>query len=230
MGCHKRALFWCVAQLGKQAEDARQGWRFTTKVNEDETKNMEIAHPPSIATREDMVGLITKVGAAADAIKKYRNELILVADAFADTIDLPSGLLTEPQLPEESLAVLLASLHWVKKLASAWESPNATALMKSKGLLPLLAYVWLHAASEEVRIGRRKPRGAAAGRSPYRLSTAAAQEVAEIIHAYKGGEYTANDLNDKLQDFATREPQVFNGLLALVRTLDETARRGSSLD
>jgi hypothetical protein len=227
MGCHKRALYWCIAQLGKQAEDARQGWWFTTEVNEDESKNKEIAHLHALATREDMVGLITKVSATTDAIRNYRRELLLVAEACSDFIDLPGGWLTEPVLPEESLSVLLASLHWVQKLATAWESPNAKALIKSKGLLFLLAYVWHCTASKEVSIGRRNSHNAASRRSPYRLSTKVAQGLSEIVHAYQGSEYTASDLNDKLQDFADTEPTLFGGILALTRTLDETARRDS---
>jgi hypothetical protein len=75
-------------------------------------------------------------------VRKYRDELLLVASCD-DSIDLPSGFLTGPEIPEESMQVLLSSLSWVRQLASAWQSPNSTALMKSKGLLFLFVYVWV---------------------------------------------------------------------------------------
>jgi hypothetical protein len=181
-----------------------------------------------MATREDMVALANKVRAALEGIKRYRDELLLVADACSDSIDLPSGLFSEPELPDESMIVLLSSLSWVRKLALAWESPNATALMKSKGLLFLLAYAWVCTAARLVDVDRKPQHRSSKGTTSYRLSTGAAQELAEVAHIYLGRSFTAGDLNDKLQDFATSEPEVFRGLLALAETLHETARNTSS--
>jgi hypothetical protein len=220
MGCHERALYWCVAQLGNDAEDARQGKRLIIKLHEDENKSQAVTVNPAMATQQDMKGLMNKARAASKTIRKYRNELLLIADVCKDSIDLPGGL----ELPEESIVILLQSLSWVQKLAAAWESPNATALMKSKGLLFLLVYVWACTAGEPAG-GDQKRRHASGKRTARRrLPNNVAQELAEIVHVYQGVNFTAGDLNDKLQDFANDEPIVFNALVALTRTVNQTAR------
>jgi hypothetical protein len=227
LGCNKRALYWCIGQLGSEAEEARQGKRLIVKVNEDERKNQEIKVNPAMATRQDMAGLINKVRAASVAIKKHRSELLMVADACRESIDLPSGFLTDLELPEEAMMILLQSLSWVQKLASAWESPNPTALMKSKGLLFLLVYVWLHTTNQPDGGGAKKHSGTKRA-TPYRIPNDAVQNLAEIVHLYQGVGFTAVDLNDKLQDFAVNEPTVFNTLVALAKVVDQTARRRST--
>ena len=50
------------------------------------------------------------------------------------------------------------------------------------------------------------------------------QNLTEVLAMYEGHEYTADDLNDKLHDFATKEPTLFDGLVALLGRLDETAK------
>lgn len=170
-----------------------------------------------------MRGLINKVDAASKAIREYRDALLLVADVCADSIELPESAFTSTELSEDSLSLLLASLHWVKKLTGAWQSPNATALLKSKGALFLLVYVWFRTASAEIVRNRRAPRKSGTRRTNTRLSRAAAQAVADIVNLCHGVEHTADALNDKLQDFTISEPEIFQTLLSLSRAIDAAA-------
>ena len=227
LGCHERVLYWCLSQIGGEAEDARQGKKRVVILHEDEGKNQERVISRAMATRQDMVVLVNKVRAAERAVRKYRDELLLVASCD-DPIDLPSGFLTGPEIPEESMLVLLSSLSWVRRLASAWQSPNSTALMKSKGLLFLLVYVWLRTATESGR-GQKQRRTGTKQATPYRIPNDAAQELAEIVHMYRRISFTAGDLNDKLQDFAVNERIVFDGLVALLEALDRTASNSASM-
>ncbi len=118
LGCHERVLYWCLSQIGGEAEDARQGKKRVVIPHEDESKNQVRVESRAMATRQDMIGLANKARAAERALRKYRDELLLVASCD-DSIDLPSGFLTGPEIPEESMQVLLSSLSWVRRLASA---------------------------------------------------------------------------------------------------------------
>ncbi len=82
--------------------------------------------------------------------------------------------------------------------------------MKSKGLLFLLVYVWLHTATKSGR-GQKQRRTGTKQTTLYRIPNDAAQELAEIVHMYRRISFTAGDLNDKLQDFALNERIVFDG-------------------
>lgn len=222
MGCQKNALYWCIGRLGKEAEDARQGEKLIVKINDDEWKVQETRVKPAMATRQDMLGLINKARATAKLVQKYRSELLLVADACVDSIDPPTGAFSGPEMAEESMTILLSSLGWIQQLASNWESPNPTALMKSKGVLFPLSYVWLstqnHGGSLTSKRSSAKQKSAW-----YRLPKRAARDLAEIAHLYAGYDFTGEDLNDKLQDFAARNPTTFSDLLALAGTLHKAA-------
>lgn len=172
-----------------------------------------------MGTREDMEGIVNAARSLSKAVRNHRDELLLVANASQDAIELPSGFLIDSlELPEEAMLVLFSSLMWLRKLASAWQSPNATALMKSKGGLFLLVYVWWHTTAHT--------RG---GSAPYRLATEHAREVTDIIDAYQGVSYHIRDLSDKLHDFATKEPVLFRRIVALLTRLDEAAKPPVSL-
>jgi hypothetical protein len=109
LGCHERMLYWCLSQIGGEAEDTRQGKKRVVIPHEDERKNQERVISRAMATRQDMIGLANKVRAAERVVRRYRDELLLVASCD-DSIDLPSGFLTGPEIPEESMLVLLSSL------------------------------------------------------------------------------------------------------------------------
>jgi hypothetical protein len=228
MGCRERALYWCVAQLGNDAEDARQGKRLVMKLDEDENKSQAVKVSPAMATQQDMKGLMNKTRAASKVIRKYRSELLLVADACRDSIDLPRGLMTEPELPEESMGILLQSLSWIQKLASAWQSPNPIALMKSKGVLFLMIYVWLNTTGAPGGRGQKKHRTLGKRPVSYQLPKKTAQFLAELIYLYGGADFEAAYLNDKVEDLAVNEPAIFDALVALLKTVDQTARTTSS--
>jgi len=221
IGCNERVLYWCLGQLTDTAEKERHGDETVIRNagSEQEEDFQKTSKPHSMPTRQDMLALSNKARNTAKAIKRQERELLLMSRVFADSIEGPSGFFNEPQLPEESIAILLSSLGWIRKLADAWQPPNLRVLTKSKGLLFLLVYVWYCTAFEEANRKRRNRR-ARKDSSSHRLSPNTALEVAEIVHAYTGKGYKAGDLNDKLQDFVTNEPAVFEPLLDLVKTLN----------
>jgi hypothetical protein len=169
-----------------------------------------------------MAGLSSKVRSAAQAIVKYREELLLLSEVCSD-IELPSGIMTEPELPEEALLLLLQSLSWVSRLSVQWQSPNATQLLKSKGLLFMLTYVWIRTTNPQTPAEVKRKPGRTRSNAAVRLPNGAAQEVAMIAHIYLGADFTSGDLSDKLQDFAHVEPALFKELIALMQILHSAA-------
>lgn len=216
-------LYWCFGQLGVEAEAARQGTRQVTRLHADESKNKTILVRPPMATRKGMLSLSRKAIAAARAIRKHRTELLLAAEGCQESIDLPTGLMTELQLPEEAIALLLSSLSWVNRLADSWQSPNPTQLMKSKGLLFLLTYTWLCSNSAFAPSRPRTTHRMTPPTATLRLSTDAAQEVAASVHIYLSAAFAPGDLSDKLQDFGSLEPALFAELIALLGALHSSA-------
>ena len=223
LGARKKVLYWCIGQLGPGAEDARQGTKHSGGIGEDGQPVGVVSRKPAMATRQDMAGLFSKVRSAAQGIRKYREELLLLSEACND-IELPSGMMTEPELPEEALLLLLNSLSWVSRLSLEWQSPNPTQLMKSKGLLFMLTYVWISTMNSQASGGVTRRLDATRDNTAARLPNSAAQEVAIIAHIFLGADFTTGDLSDKLQDFASGEPALFKELNALMQTLHSAAR------
>jgi hypothetical protein len=208
-GCNRKVLYWCIRQMGAEANHFREGEKAITVLNDNEAPREERPVKASIATREDMAGLINKLKAASRALRQHRPELLLVADACADSHPLPSGMVTGPA-PDagESMVVLLDSLSWAKRLAQSFYSPNVMTLVKSKGILFLLAYVWLHS--------QQLPGQGASKRLPRQ----AADNIAHIAYLYCRVDWSAGDVNDKLQDFHQKQPNLFRKMVSRLEDLD----------
>jgi len=151
LGCNPYVVYWCIQQMVTDANLLGGG--------------------ASMATREDMVGLSKRVRGAEELIHKYANELLLVAEACPSAHPVRRGWETDPApIAAETMHNLLDHLTWVKGLAKAWRSPNVNSLMKNKGLLYLLAYVWLHSQERVEPKAGKKQRKHSRQTSPHRLS------------------------------------------------------------
>lgn len=222
----KNVLYWCLSQLSKEEEEFRQGKEVVKFFDDDE--NSTLANKfNTLATREDLKVLAKRAKGLADYVQRYRQELDLVLEATPD-LPLPRGLSTPSPDVEDALNVLLAYLHWTQGLASSWESPFEKALMKSKGPLYLLIYVWRKVQAPSWSRDSFNSSTDSNKSSAYRLSTKNAQEIAELIHAYSEKEFSREGLSDKIQDCALREPEIFDELVALMDRLDESTMQAVS--
>lgn len=70
IGCQKRVIYWCLAELGPSANKVRLGQRNRVEVNADENKNREYVVTPATATREDMQALARKLATVAKEIHR----------------------------------------------------------------------------------------------------------------------------------------------------------------
>jgi hypothetical protein len=223
LGCIRNVLYWCIQEFGTDADRLVGGGA-------------------SMATREDMAGLSKKVKGVIEATRRYRDELLVVAEACPEAHPLRRGWLTEPApLASEQMTDLLDHLSWLDELAESWQSPNVNSLMKNKGILYLLAYVWLHTQEQpETKAEKRHSKHSSRQASPYRLPRQNADVVTEIAYQYRwkgSGEtkrgrnapqdsddsYKTEDFQDKLQDFCTEHPSLFKNMLSLLRALDKEA-------
>lgn len=99
------------------------------------------------------------------------------------------------------MPILRQSVAWARKLAEAYRPPNDRLLVKSKGILFLLIYVWIHTKKSPAggaSIKGNRPRQT----KPYRIARQDADPVAILAHRYGGLDSTPEDLIDKLEDFS----------------------------
>jgi hypothetical protein len=174
-GCRRPVLCWCLEQLGTEADERRKGKVRRLVPAEDESKSQWKITTPVLQTREDMAAFITVSRTYEEALRRVEKELLWTADAKGNAHRLPQGLLTE-ELPtaDEALLLLRQSVAWARNLAEDYRAPNDRLLVKSKGVLFLLAYVWLHTKQSptssgnirESARGRQSPIG-----SPSRMRT-----------------------------------------------------------
>ena len=240
-GCSLRVLYWCLERLGPQADRKRAGEvlklifpetpRKLIKEGavfyEDETDIDWVSWTPALATREDMAGVITKIEAAAKAIRRFEKELVMVADALGDALPLPQGLWTDELFDaDETMLILRQSLAWAKKLAASWQAPNHRLLVKSKGILYLLMYVWIHTKQSPAREGKTK-RKRSRKTKPYRIARQVAHTISIIAHLYCGMSSPAEDLIDKLEDFHDDYPDLHKSMVILLESLEESTGTAS---
>jgi hypothetical protein len=226
-GCHRGVLYWCLARLGPREDWLRLGGKEVPPFEESgETVPRRVSY--RLATREDMAALANQVKATLGLIHRFRKELLLGAEALGDDCPLPEGLVTGgPCDPLDAHFLLKASLVWVQQLATCWATPTETTLMKSKGILYLLAYAAMFPGA-----GTRdlKKKGAAAkkaegagSRSPV-LKRRTAERIAQIAHLHGGLDLPAADLITKLRRFQGDYPDLYARLADLLKHLDEAAR------
>jgi hypothetical protein len=223
-GCQRHVLYWCLAQLGPDADERRRGKERHLVPAEDEAQSHWVTTTRALPTREDMAGFINVSRAYERARCQVENGLFLVADARGDTHPLPQGLLTDgPDNAHEAMLIHRQTVAWVRKLAENYQAPNVGLLVKSKGILFLLIYVWLHtkqspASSRNIR-GKRSRQT-----KPYRIGRQPAQTIAEIADLYCGSTFLAVDLIDKLADFHEKDPKNCARMVGLLKSLDDVWR------
>jgi hypothetical protein len=190
---------------------------------EEDADLVTVEHP--LATGDDMTELINKVQTAAEMILRYENELLIAADVLLDKPQLRRDMMEfEEVTPDEAMLLLRSLLHWIKQLARAWPAPNLNTLMRSKGVLFLLAYVRMCEKRSPTSLcsGRRKKRSKQPSRD--RLTLEHADTIAHIVLIYTGEEFKPDNLVDKLQDFRRKYPTIHRRMVSLLKRLEEVAR------
>lgn len=224
-GCHRQVLYWCLQQMNRAANKVRMGAvrKAVLMAGEVDHDLITVDHP--LATGDDMQDLTNKVQAATEMISRYENELLIAANVLLDNPQLRRDLTEfEEVAPDEAMLMLRSLLHWIKRLAQVWPAPNMNTLMKSKGLLFLLAYVRVceKRTTASPRPSRRKKPSKQT--SPDRLSVEHANTVAHIALLHTGEKFTPDNLVDKLQDFHKTHPTLHNRMMGLLERLEEVAR------
>jgi hypothetical protein len=223
-GCRRPVLYWCLEQLRPEADERRKGKKRHLVLAEDEAQSHWVTTTPALPTREDMTVFINVSRAYERARRQVEKGLLLVADAWGDAHPLPQGLLTDgPDSAHEAMLIHRQSVVWARKLAEDYQAPNIGLLVKSKGILFLLAYVWLH--SKQSLASRRNIRGKPTRQTkPYRIGRQHAQTIAEIADLYCGLTFLAVDLIDKLDDFQAKDPKNCARMVGLLKRLDDVWR------
>jgi hypothetical protein len=230
-GCHRGVLYWCLARLGPREDWLRLGGKEVPPFEESgETAPRRVSY--KLATREDMATLANQAKATAGLIHRFRKELLLSAEALGNDCPLPEGLMTDgPCDPLDAHFLLKSSLIWVQQLAACWATPQETTLVKSKGILYLLAYAAMFPAA-----GTRDPKN---GDAPKKADEArsrsqvlqrrTAESIAQIAHLHSGMDLPPADLITKLRRFEGDHPDLYARLLGLLKHLDEVARAPASV-
>ena len=226
-GCTRGILYWCLGRLGEREgkpQSADVG-RIPAK-EEPQGKLRRRIKLPKLATREDMADVASAAKSAAHAIWKYKGELLLAADALEMDCQPPSGFVTESAFDAvESLNVLMDSLRWVRELAENWQTPSQTTLMKSKGVLYLLAYVSMKTLAKpslEARNGKvEQLHGAPADLK--KLKRGHADTISRLIGIYCELEIEPGDLITKLEGFRREHPVLNRKLVDLLAHMDAPA-------
>lgn len=188
-GCRRQALYFCLAQLNPEADWSRK---------------------QLVATKEDMEAIANNSKAARKLIHRYRDELLLAASASPQ--GLPGGMFVTLPDPDETLSVLTNSLTWLCSLAESYAKPFEKTLLKSKGLLYLTLYVFLHADSRRSR-ARDSQRQIGDSVVPARRSKPAVPSpdhaLASVARLCTSKRWSPSDLREKLKRFQRDFPSLY---------------------
>lgn len=224
LGCDRQVVYWCLEQTGHTVEMARMGAmrRGVAKPGEDDLDVRVMPNPSP--TSDDMVSLESKFRAALEGLRRHQDELVMTADVLLESPKVPWDLMEVQELtPDDAVAILRSLLHWATRIAQAWPAPNLKTLMRSKGLLFLLAYVHMcERRGAMTKNGTKKgPRRATSAR----LSVRHVHTIVHIALLYTGEPFSADNLVDKLQDFQREYPALSGRMNGLLENLEEIARR-----
>jgi hypothetical protein len=225
VGCNRQVLYWCLWNMSRAAQELRMGVGQKSTLKEGEEEYDLEPDLQLLATGDDMTELTNKVQAAADIIFRFQKELLIAADVLLDDPQLRKDLTEcEEVTPDEAMLMLRSLLYWIKRLAGVWPAPNLNTLMKSKGVLFLLAYVRLCEKRSTPHPALCETKETAGRTKPNRLTTKNASAIAEIVQLYTGEELTPSNLIDKLQDFHQNHPNLHSRMMSLLNSLEEVAR------
>jgi hypothetical protein len=224
LGCRPEVLYWCLSQMGRDAEKARAQGPLITKFREGEDDGTVQHRIPALPTRADMNQLIAKVNEASKLIHLYQEELLICAELLGDQHRWPADDFSDEFKDSgTSMHILKNALGWVKKLARFWETPGLSSLLKSTSVLYSLVYVW--------SCSHRSKRRAALTtnlRNENRLANKYARTIANLADSYCGMQHDPDALNDKLQDFHEKHPVLFRKMVSLLDALHEKAIHDST--
>jgi hypothetical protein len=156
-GCHRRAVYFCLAQLSPEAIWLRAGGErkpvFRNR-QKDAVADADyfVDDERRLGTREHLEAVANTAKAARKQIHEYQRELLLVAES--SNYPLPVGFNCRAKTAVEALDLLQDSLTWVVTLADAYTAPMETTLLKSKGLRYLTLYVSMFADSKKLHGSR----------------------------------------------------------------------------
>jgi hypothetical protein len=205
-GCSRPVLYFCLEELSPEAAAKREGRRRLSVPEKDGEYRLldERDGGRPLATREEMEAVRNKAIATRRRVRRYRRELLLVADT--QEVPPPSGMTALPEDTDDALALAEESLDWVANLAGAYTAPFEKTLLKSKGLLYLTAYVLRHADPRKVAGGRRN---------------GVDKAHAGLVRILTKRKLSPSDLRAKLRKFERDYPRLHR---LLVRKLDELHR------
>jgi hypothetical protein len=225
VGCNRQVLYWCLWNMSRAAHELRMGAVQKSILKEGAEEYDLVTVPQLLATGDDMAELTKTVQDAADMISRYEKELLIAANVLLDNPQLRKDLMEfEEVTPNEAMPMLRSLLHWIKRLADAWPAPNLNTLMKSKGVLFLLAYVRLCEKRSTPSPRSRITKERAGPTKPDRLAVKNASTVADIAQLYTGEDFTPDNLIDKLQDFHHKHPNPHSRMVSLLKSLEDVAR------
>ncbi len=186
VGCRRGVLYWCLQQLGPEQDRLRAGARWKSPFEEDKLQFTPLLVDHNIATQKDeMIPLINQIQATAKAISDCRRELLLSAQALGAECALPHGVFDEgPPDAVEAIATLQSSLLWVQRLAEFWEAPYEAAVVRTKGVLFLLAYVSIFGRGLSGRDHQKaRPMGQGVV-APFKLASREAGILSRLVYLY----------------------------------------------
>ena len=143
-GCQERVLWFCLAQVSKEAHAWRSGREYESVPvpgslgDEDFTLRVR---DRKIGTREDLKTVANSCKKVRKAVREYLAAFDLIASAFPEEHPLPAGMLTEIDGPIEAFSLLRGLLFWTENLAADWQAIEEAKVLKGKGPLYLGIYV-----------------------------------------------------------------------------------------
>jgi hypothetical protein len=224
-GCHRGVIYWCLERLTPEEEQFRFKGASTPVPEENERPGVRPIPGRTLATREKLSPLISGLRSVSGMVQRYKRELLFTADAFEREIPLPEGLLTEgPSDPADAMLLLQSCLKWARKLAENWAAPQLTTIMRSKGILYLVAYASMRSTSDQGKRGRASRRKAEARPdSTMVLRRADARVITHLVDTCSGIAIHEDDLISKLRGFQSDHPLLYARLLHLMEHLHTAA-------
>jgi hypothetical protein len=237
-GCHRRAVYFCLAQLSPEAIWLRAGGE-RKPVFRNRQKDVVadadyfVDDERRLGTREHLEAVANTAKAARKQIHEYQRELLLVAES--SNYPLPVGFDGRAKTALEALDLLQDSLTWVVTLAHAYTAPMETTLLKSKGLIYLTLYVSVFADSRKLHGSRissvhrdgSRPSETVRARD---IEYVAGHPLTNLVTVLVGqgrkqdeeGDvkaWSVSDLHRKLADFKEDHPKLYKRLADKLREL-----------
>jgi hypothetical protein len=231
-GCRRQVVYFCLAELSPDATWLRAGGErqpvFTTgRAPADDEDYSLRKRERRLATREDLKAVANTAKEARKQIHRYQRELELIADAAG--YPLPLGLMCQPKLAVDALALLENSLTWAAKLAAAYTAPFESTLLKSKGLLYLTLYIEMYANPKKLSgskmSGLLRESAKPSGTRRAKRTFVADNPLTSLANALTVRHWSPSDLYNKLAGFKADYPRLYKKLAEKLAELHDFASR-----